>query len=63
MTRAPVSRDVDAVTRDEAARILAVHVGTVDRLIRRGVLTPARRYATAQLSLEQVEAMALRARW
>ncbi len=62
---APVTRpgrDTDAITRDEAARILAVHVGTVDRLIRRGVLTPARRFATAQLSREQVEHLALTTR-
>jgi len=32
-------RNVDAITRDEAARILSVHVGTVDRLIRHGDLT------------------------
>lgn len=32
----------DGVTRDEAARILGCHVGTVDRLIRRGVLSRAR---------------------
>ena len=37
----------DAITRDEAARILSVHVGTVDRLIRRGVLTRGRKYANA----------------
>lgn len=48
-------RHVDAIPRDEAASILAVHVATVDRLTRRGVLTPARRFAAAQLSREQVE--------
>lgn len=55
-------QSADAITRDEAARILAVHVGTVDRLIRRDVLSPARRFATAQLSREQVEHVALTTR-
>jgi len=32
-------RDADAITRSRAAPILAVHVATVDRFIRRGVLT------------------------
>lgn len=54
--------DADAITRAEAARILGVHVTTVDRLIRRGVLTPARRYATGQLSSERVENLALTTR-
>ncbi len=52
----------DNVTRAEAARILAVHVGTVDRLIRRGMLVPARRLATAQLSRSEVERLALSTR-
>ncbi|MBA2530822.1 MAG: hypothetical protein H0V23_01785 [Nocardioidaceae bacterium] len=52
----------DAVTCADAARILAVHVATVDRLIRRGVLTRARKYASAQLSREQVELLALATR-
>ncbi len=52
----------DGITRDEAASILAVHVATVDRLIRGGVLTRGRRHATAQLSREQVEHMALTTR-
>ena len=47
--------NTDAITRDEAARILAIHVATVDRLIRRGGLSRGRKYATAQLSREQVE--------
>ncbi len=58
---APVTRpgrDTDAITRDEAARILAVYVATVDRLIRRGVLTPGRRFATGQLEREDVEWLA-----
>lgn len=53
---------LDGVVRTEAASILAVHVATVDRLIRRGVVTPARRFATAQLSREQVKHLALRTR-
>ena len=56
------ARATDAITRDEAARILAVHVATVDRMIRRGVLTPASRFATAQLSRDQVEHLALTTR-
>ena len=40
-------RAIAGITREEAARILAVHEGTVDRLIRRGVITPARRFASA----------------
>lgn len=39
-----------------------VHVATVDRLIRWGVLTPARRFAAAQLSRGQVEHLALTTR-
>ena len=39
--------DADAITRDEAARILAVHVATVDRMIRRGVLVQPRDAAAA----------------
>lgn len=50
------------ISRARAALILAVHIGTVDRLIRRGVLTPGRRFATAQLPLEQVEELAMRRR-
>jgi hypothetical protein len=41
---APVTRparDADAIARDEAARILAVHVGTVDRMTNRGQLGSA----------------------
>ena len=52
----------DAITRDEAAGILAVHVQTVDRMIRRGVLDQGRKYATAQVSREQVEQLALTTR-
>ncbi len=52
----------DAVTRDQAARILAMHVASVDRLIRRGVLVRGRKYATAQLSRGQVEHLALTTR-
>ena len=55
-------RDANAVDRAEAARILATGVWTVDRMIRRGELTPARRYATAQLPREQVEHVALTTR-
>jgi len=55
-------RAIAGITREEAARILAVHEGTVDRLIRRGVLAPGRKYATAQLSREQVEQLALTTR-
>jgi len=51
-----------AITRSKAARILAVHVATVDRLIRRGVLAPGRKYATAQLSRTEVEQQALTTR-
>ncbi len=47
---------VYTISRARAALILAVHVATVYRLIRAGVLTPGRRFATAQLSLEQVDA-------
>lgn len=50
------------IDRAEAARILAVHIATVDRLIRGGVLTRGRLYATAQLSREQVEHLALATR-
>jgi len=49
---APVTRPArgaDAIDRAQAARILAVHVGTVDRMIRRGVLSPARRFASKGL--------------
>jgi len=35
-------RGVDAITRTTAASILAVHVGTVDRLIRAGALIRGR---------------------
>ncbi len=55
-------RAIAGITREEAARILAVHEGTVDRLIRHGVLAPGRKYATAQLSREQVEHLALTTR-
>ena len=55
-------RAIAGITREEAARILAVHQGTVDRLIRRGVLAPGRKYATAQLSWEQVKHRALTTR-
>lgn len=34
--------DADTVTRAEAARIIAVHIATVDRLIRRGVISRER---------------------
>lgn len=51
-----------AIDRTEAARILAVHVATVDRMIRRGDLIPTRRFATAQLSLDRVEQLALATR-
>ena len=53
---------MDGITREEAARILAVHVATVDRLVRNGDLERERKFATAQLSREQVEALALRTR-
>lgn len=52
----------DGISRAKAARILVVHVATVDRLIRRGALVPARRFATAQLSRDDVEHLALATR-
>ncbi|MBA2532305.1 MAG: hypothetical protein H0V23_09410 [Nocardioidaceae bacterium] len=52
----------DGITRAEAACILAVHVATVDRMIRRGGLSRGRKFATAQLSREQVEQLALSTR-
>ena len=52
----------NAITRDEAAAILAVHVATVDRLIRHGGLSRGRKYATAQLSRTEVEQVALTTR-
>ncbi len=42
----PQLRSVDGITRDEAAAILAVHVATVDRLVRHGGLSRGRKYAT-----------------
>ncbi len=54
--------DADAIAREEAAGILAVHVATVDRLIRRDVVTRRRKYATAQLSRDEVEHLALSTR-
>ena len=62
MAGVTTGRDADAITRDEAAPILAVHVATVDRMIRRGVLTRRRKYATGQLSREQVEQLAMTTR-
>lgn len=53
---------INAITRAEAASILGVHVATIDRLIRRGVLERGRKYATAQLSRQQVEQLALSTR-
>lgn len=52
----------NTTSRARAALILAVHIATVDRLIRAGVLTPGRKYATARLPVEQVEQLALRTR-
>ena len=60
--RGKVGRVELGITSDEAARILAVHVATVDRMIRRGALLPTRKYATAQLSRSQVEHLALTTR-
>lgn len=38
-----VALDADAITRAEAASILAVHIAVIDSLILRGVLTPGRK--------------------
>jgi len=57
-----VTRAADAIDRATAARILAVHVATVDRMIRRGTLTRGRMNASAQLSRTQVEHLALTTR-
>lgn len=54
--------DADAITRHEAAAILAVHVGTVDRMTRHGGLSRGRKFATAQLSRAEVERVALATR-
>lgn len=58
----PRARHPAAITRDEAAHILAVHVATVDRMIRRGELSPTRKHATAQLSRDELEHLALTTR-
>ncbi len=47
LTLSSMPSDADAITPDEAARILAVHVATVDRMIRRGVLVQPRDAAAA----------------
>lgn len=55
-------RATDVIDRAEAARILAVHVATVDRMIRKGTLTRGRKNASSQLSRTQVEHVALTTR-